>query len=101
MRAARALQADYIAITVAVASQCMALIDYFYIPAQLSAINKAVEDLHNLISWYDHLSLVQRKTRASKKQCCTVTEACILSIVAARTSESPALPGEAAEEEEE
>jgi len=94
-------QADYIAISVAVASQCMAIIDYFYIPAQLSTTNKALEDIHNLISWWDSLSLVQRKTRSTKLQCCMVTETCILSITSARTAESPALPGEAAEEEEE
>ena len=33
---------DFIAITVAVASVAMAFLDYFYIPTQLAATNKAV-----------------------------------------------------------
>ena len=45
------LAADvWIVVTVALSSQCMALIDYFYIPSQLAAINKSLENVHNFIS---------------------------------------------------
>ena len=56
----------------------MAIIDYFYIPAQLAETNKALENLHNLLSWWDSLSLIQRKARSTKKQCCLTTEGAIL-----------------------
>ena len=51
--------ADFIAITVSAAAVMMALNDYFYIPAQLSETNRALSDLHNLITTWDSLSLVQ------------------------------------------
>merc|ERR1719465_130365 len=72
--------ADWIPITVAVASQAMALIDYFYVPSQLAATNKALQDVHNLISWWDSLSLVQRKTRSCKRQCCITVETAMLTL---------------------
>ena len=81
-------QADWIAVSVAVASQCMALIDYFYIPAQLAATNKALENAHNLLSYWDSLSLVQRKMRSSKQQCAANGEAASLKPIAAKTGAS-------------
>lgn len=60
--------AQWIAITVAVASVAMALQDYFYIPSQLGVSNTAIKDIHNLLNWWDSLSLVQRKTRKVKER---------------------------------
>ena len=93
--------ADWIAVTVAAASQCMSIIDYFYIPSQLQATNKALENCHNLLSYWDSLSLVQAQTRGVKRTCCQCVEGAILEITSARTATSAALPGEAVEEAEE
>jgi len=93
--------ADYISISTAIASQCMALLDYFYIPSQLVTTNKALENCHNLLTWWDSLSLVQRKTRAVKKQCCLTVEGALLEMVGARTTVSTALPGEQGDAPEE
>merc|ERR1711988_1351902 len=78
--------APYISITVAIGSTCMALTDYFYIPSQLAATNKALEQVHNYISKWDSLSLVQRKTRQCKSEACLCVEGAILSITSARTA---------------
>ena len=94
-------QADWIVLTVAVSSQCMALIDYFYIPSQLSATNSALEKAHNLLSWWDSLSLVQRKTPKVKLTVSETVENAVLALIAAQTGVSPALPNEQAGEEEE
>merc|ERR1711988_187836 len=91
--------ADYIAITVAIAAVCMALTDYFYIPSQLAATNKALQECHNLLSWWDSLSLVQRKTRSAKKTACLTMEGAILALCSARTATDAKIPGEAVEEE--
>lgn len=93
--------ADWVAVSVAIASTAMALNDYFYVPAQLGATNRALGQCHNLITWWDSLSLVQRKTRAVKLQCATTVEGSLLEMCNARTAVSAALPSEAAEEEEE
>ena len=85
---------EYIAITVAVASVSMAFLDYFYIPSQLAATNKALEDCHNLLLYWDSLSLVQRKTRAVKSKVCSTVEGAVLGLCQARTGVSSALPTE-------
>ena len=91
--------ADWIAVTVAAASQCMSIIDYFYIPSQLAAINQALEQVHNLISEYDSWSLVQRSSSAKKTKCVQIVEQAMLSITQAQTATSSALPGQEEEEE--
>ena len=57
----------------------------FRLRSQLAATNKALENCHNLISKWDSLSLVQRKTRAVKAKCATVAEGAILSLISAQT----------------
>ena len=71
------------------------VMDYFYVSAQLSACNSAMQEMHNMINWWDSLSLIQKKTRATKLKICTTVETQVLSIISARTAESPALPGQA------
>ena len=93
--------ADWIAITVAVASVAMALQDYFYIPSQLGETNRALQEVHNLLTEFDSLSIVDRKKEAVKRKCVDICETALLNLCAARTQESPALPGEDADEEEE
>ena len=78
----------------------MALVDYFYIPSQLGATNSALKESHNIIGWWDSLSLVQRKTRAVKARCATTIEGGVLALCAARTAVSPALPSEAVQEDD-
>ena len=85
---------EWIAVTVAVASVSMAFLDYFYIPSQLAATNKALEDCHNLLLYWDSLSLVQRKTRAVKSKVCSTVEGAVLGLCQARTGVSSALPTE-------
>ena len=85
---------DLIAITVAVASVAMALTDYFYIPMQLTASNRALNEMHNLLLWWDSLSLVQRKRPDAKLRCADVCEGSVLALCEARTSVSSALPSE-------
>ena len=91
--------ATYISITVAIASQLMSIIDYFYIPSQLAAVNQALEQVHNLISEYDSWSLVQRSSSAKKTKCVQIVEQAMLSITQAQTATSSALPGQEEEEE--
>jgi len=93
--------ADFIPITVATAALCMAVGDYFYVPSQLGAANGALEECHNLLNWWDSLSLVQLKTRQTKLKACQTMEGAALNLIASRTAMSPALPGEGGGEEEE
>ena len=86
--------ADWIAVTVAIASTSMAFIDYFYIAAQLASTNRALERAHNLLIWWDSLSLVQRKKRTTKLNCVQTVEGALLDMCSARTGVSAALPSE-------
>ena len=92
--------AQWVAITVSVASVAMALQDYFYMPGQLSEANRAVQDTHKLLNQWDSLSLVQKAKRKNKTVAAVTTEQAILQVCSARTGVSAALPGEEADEEE-
>ena len=89
----------YVAISVAVASVAMAFIDYWSIPSQLAVTNKALEDTHNVLLFWDSLSLVQRKTNAVKLKIADVMEGSVLQLCSARTGLSPSLGGGGDEEE--
>ena len=94
--------ANYVAISVAISSVAMAFIDYFYIPSQLAATNRALEETHNALLLWDSLSLVQRKKGSVKRKIASVMEGNVLQLCSMRTGISPALPGasdEAADEE--
>ena len=75
--------------------------DYLYLPKQLEAANSALEDINNLLQWWDALSLLQRKTRAVKLKCVQTVEGATLAMCSARTALSAALKEEEEEEEEE
>jgi hypothetical protein len=91
---------EFISITVSLASTAMAIGDYFYVPPQITTTNKAMQDCHNLINWWDSLSLVQRKARKTKKKLADALEQSILDVVQSRTMVSSALPGAEEEDEE-
>ena len=56
--------------TVAVAASFLGVTDYFYIPSQLEAANRAEQEVHNLLNWWESLSLV-RRTRGEVQSCGT------------------------------
>ena len=70
-------------------------------PSQLAATNRALEECHNLLIYFDSLSLVQRKTRKVKLQCANTVENAVLNIISAQTGVSPALPSEQGGDDEE
>jgi len=86
---------SWVSITVAVSAVFLALQDYFFMPSQLEATNRALQENHNLLNWWESLSLVQRKTRMVKFQCATCCEGALLAICNSRTGVSPVLPGQA------
>ena len=92
---------NWIPATVAVASVLLALQDYFYIPSQLEANNRALQENHAMINYYESLSLVQRKTRAVKLEICKCCEDAVLAICSSRTALSPALPNQKSADKEE
>jgi len=90
--------AEWVAMTVAVASVSMASQDYFYIPRQLEETNRAYWEVHGLITWWDSLSLVQRKMPKNKKRCALTCEAAVLGLCSARTGVAASLPNQKEEE---
>ena len=93
--------ATWAPVTVALSATAMAVTDYFFIPSQLAAVNRAVEETHNLIQYWDSLSLVQRKTRKVKLACANTVENAMLNVISAMTGVSPALPSEQGGDDEE
>lgn len=85
---------NYVAISVAIASVAMAFQDYFYVAPQLAANNTMLEQTHNLLLFWDSLSLVQRKTGGVKMKLADTMEGGVLNLCSARTGLSPNLPGQ-------
>ena len=77
-----------------------AVADYTHLAAQLAATNKALENINNLLQYWDSLSLLQRKMRSTKAMCVKTIESATLDMCSARTA-CPADPPKAEEEEEE
>ena len=87
--------------TVAVAASFLGVTDYFYIPSQLEAANRAEQEVHNLLNWWESLSLVQRKARLVKQQCAQTAEGAVLGMCSSRTGVSPVRPSQQGGESEE
>uniref|UniRef100_A0A7S2N1C4 Uncharacterized protein n=1 Tax=Haptolina brevifila TaxID=156173 RepID=A0A7S2N1C4_9EUKA len=86
--------AEWVAMTVAVATNAIALQDYFFIPRQLEEANRAFNDVHGLITWWDSLSLVQKKTPSVKRRCANTCETAVLGLCSARTGIAASLPNQ-------
>jgi len=95
--------AQWVSVAVATGIIFASLQDYYSLPAQVSASNEATAEIHAVISWWDSLSLVQRKKRDTKQKAAELAEAAILKPIAAKTG-NPAGAGAGAggdDEEEE
>ena len=75
--------------------------DYLFLASQLAATNKALEEINNLLLWYDSLSLLQRKARHVKHKVVQTVEGHTLAMCSARTACSSDLPKDKEEEEDE
>lgn len=87
--------ASYVAISVAISSVALALLDYFYMLAQLGYTNRALEEAHNALLYWDSLSLVQRKKVSVKRKMANLMEGNVLALCSIRTGISAELPNEA------
>jgi hypothetical protein len=76
---------EWVATVVAVSIVFQSLMDYFFLSPQVTAVNDALQQVHNLLSWWDSLSLIQRKSRSVKSRAAQVVETAVLTVVAART----------------
>ena len=95
--AARSSRAGAVPMGVLLNMVADAVADYMHLPSQLAAANQALEEINNLLQWWDSISLMQRKTLAVKKQCVLTVENATLAMCASRT----AVQQQQAEEEEE
>jgi len=93
--------AQWVSVAVATGIIFASLQDYYALPSQVGASNEATAEIHSVISWWDSLSLVQRKKRDTKQKAAELAEAAILKPIAAQTGMPAGAGGGAGEEEEE
>ena len=78
--------AQWVSVCVAAGIIFSALQDYYSLPAQVTATNESTSEIHSLLSWWDSLSLVQRKAPDAKTKCADIAESAICKQIAAKTS---------------
>ena len=92
---------EWVATVVALSIIFQSLMDYFFLNSQVVALNEALQQMHRLLSWWDSLSLIQRKSRSVKSFAADVVESAVLTITAARTGQSITQSADEQEEEQE
>ena len=95
--------ATYVAICVTISATISAIIEYHNLPRRVPALNTALRDVHNLLTWWAGLTLVDRRTRLAKQHMVSTLEAASLSLVTAVTVKptKDAASGQAMQEGEE
>jgi hypothetical protein len=77
--------ATYVAICVTISATISAIIEYHNLPRRVPALNTALRDVHNLLTWWAGLTLVDRRTRLAKQHMVSTLEAASLSLITAVT----------------
>jgi len=67
------------------------VIDYKNYAVQLRALNSGVKELQNLLTWWESLSVIDRRTRQAKTQAVVTVEQAVLKAFTARTGEVPSV----------
>merc|ERR1711904_7509 len=72
---------EWVVFVVAVGTVVNNFTQYLALDARLAAVNRAVRDLQNLFTWWDALSIVDRRTRRAKDHAVRTCEGAVLNEV--------------------
>ena len=74
-------QAQWVAITVAIGSSVEAYIQHSSMRAKRDTLNRNLTELQNLLTWWDGLTLVDRRTLSVKEHAVDVVETCYMNLM--------------------
>jgi len=77
----------WVSFTVTVRVLIMNIIQYTAYAPQLGSLNNGVRDLQNLVTWWDSLSVIDRRTRNAKLLAVSTVEQVMLNHASSRTAE--------------
>lgn len=80
--------AQWVAIPISIATLTHSIIEYFSLSEQVSVNNSALRDVQNLLTWWDSLSMLDRRSRHARARAAAVLEGAILASVSANASSS-------------
>uniref|UniRef100_A0A7S3X487 SMODS and SLOG-associating 2TM effector domain-containing protein n=3 Tax=Emiliania huxleyi TaxID=2903 RepID=A0A7S3X487_EMIHU len=75
---------DWVALPIAISTFFSALIAYFNLYQRTAVCNAAVKDLHGLLTKWEGLSLVNRRTRQMKAEAVDITESSYIAVIIAK-----------------
>ena len=78
--------ANFVAVSVAIASTLSSIIEFHNLQARVTATNGALRETHNLLVWWAGLSMVDRRTSYTKQRVVSTLERCMLLTVAAEAA---------------
>jgi hypothetical protein len=77
--------AEWVAITVAIAGALQSAVARSGLRARRDQLNVNISILHNLLTWWDSLTIVERRTLAAREKIVLTTEDCVLSLAEEQT----------------
>ncbi|GMI17618.1 hypothetical protein TrLO_g4439 [Triparma laevis f. longispina] len=84
---------EWIALVVAIGALLQNVSEYFGFARERSAVNAGLKDVENMLSWWESLSVVDRRTTASKQIAVGMTEGSFMVWAGARTSSAANMQG--------
>ena len=78
---------------VAVGALLQNVSEYFGFARERSAVNQGLKDVENMFSWWESLSVVDRRTNKSKEIAVGMTEGSVMGWAEARTSSAANIQG--------
>ena len=77
---------SYVAIPIALSALLQSLIEYYALVTQVSACNTALRDVKKLMTWWESLSMIDRRARHSRAHAVQTCENAILMAISSRTT---------------
>ena len=84
---------EWIALTVAVGALLQNFSEYFGFARERSSVNAGLKSVENMLSWWESLSVVDRRTTMSKQIAVGMTEGSFMIWAEARTSSAANMQG--------
>ena len=94
-------QVHWVALAVACSTLMSSILDYLNLGSRVQAHNAAVQDLHNMLVYWNGASMIEHRTRACKEFVVRVTENASLSLISALTNSTARVSDEVSVAEKE
>ena len=91
---------SWVAITVALSTAVTSYIEYFQLRIERDTRNNSLSEFQNLMTWWESLSIIDKRTKQSKEKALAIIEGGVLILVERRAGAAFSTSGDADDEED-